>query len=56
MNSNQKQTYCLGGRQMSNTYYIVEYDKINPKTNKIVKIINGFGNISGRNKSQIFTK
>ena len=49
-------TYCLGGRHMSNTNSIVEYEKINPKTEKLVKIIKGTCSICGRNKSQIFTK
>ena len=27
-------TYCLGGRHMSNTNNIVEYEKVNPRTKK----------------------
>ena len=49
-------TYCLGGRHYSNTKNIVEYEKINPKTKKLVKVIKGICDICGRNKSQIFTK
>ena len=49
-------TYCLGGRHMSNTNNIVEYEKVNPKTKKLVRIIKGTCSISGRNKSQIFSK
>ena len=48
--------YCLGGRHMSNTNEIIEYEKVNPKTKKLVKIIKGKCAICGRNKSQIFTK
>ena len=48
--------YCLGGRQYSNTNNIIEYEKINPRTKKLVKIIKGNCDICGRNKSQIFSK
>ena len=51
-----KQTFCLGGRHYSNTDNIIEYEKVNPKTKKLVKIIKGKCSICGRNKSQIFTK
>ena len=40
----------------SNTTNLVEYEKINPKNKKLVKIIKGTCSICGRNKSQIFTK
>ena len=49
-------TYCLGGRHMSNTNNITQFEKVNPKTKKIVKIIKGSCSICSRNKSQIFTK
>ena len=49
-------TYCLGGRHMSNTNNITQYEKVNPKTKKLVKIIKGTCNICGRAKSQFFTK
>ena len=49
-------TYCSGGRHMSITNKIVEYEKVNPKTKKLVKIIKGGCSVCGRNKSQIFTK
>ena len=49
-------TYCLGGRHYSDTISITQYDKVNPKTKKLVKIIKGTCSICGRNKSQIFTK
>ena len=41
---------------MSNTNNLVEYEKINPKAKKLVKIINRKCAICGRNKSQIFSK
>ena len=41
---------------MSNTYSIVESEKLNPKTKKLVKIIKGKCGICGRIKSQTFTK
>ena len=49
-------TNCLGGRHYSNTNNIVEYEKVNPRTKKLVKIIKGSCSICGRIKSQIFTK
>ena len=49
-------TYCLGGRHISNTDNIVEYEKVNSKIKKLVKIIKGTCSICGRNKSKIFTK
>ena len=49
-------TFCLGGRHYSNTNNITQYEKVNPRTKKLVKIIKRQGDICGRNKSQIFTK
>ena len=49
-------TWCVGGRHMSNTNNITQYEKINPRTRKLVKIIKGSCSICSRNKSQIFTK
>ena len=49
-------TYCLGGRHYSDTINITQYEKVNPKTKKLVKIIKGTCDICNRNKSQIFTK
>ena len=49
-------TYCLGGRHYSKTNKLVEYEKVNPKTKKLIKIIKGKCDICGRAKSQIFTK
>ena len=50
------ETYCLGGRHYSDTVNQNIYEKRNPKTHKIVKIIKDTCGICGRNKSQIFTK
>ena len=49
-------TYCVGGKHYSNTNNIVEYEKVNPRTKKLVKVIKGICDICDRNKSQIFTK
>ena len=49
-------TYCLGGRHYSKTNNITQYEKRNPTTKKLVKVIKGNCDICGRNKSQIFTK
>ena len=54
-NINDK-TYCLGGRHYSNTNNITQYEKVNPKTEKVVEIIRGTCNICNRNKTQIFSK
>ena len=50
-----EQTRCVGGRHKSNTNNIIEYEKVNPRNKKLVKIIKGTCSICGRNKSQIFT-
>ena len=49
-------TYCLGGRHYSNTNNIIQYEKINPRTKKLVKIIRAKCSVCNRDKSQIFTK
>ena len=46
--------WCLGGPNYSKTININEYEKRNPKNKKLVKIIKGFSNICGRNKSTTF--
>ena len=56
MNSNKRQTYCLGGRHFCKFLIIIEYEKVNPTTKKLVKFIEGKCAICGRKKSQIFTK
>ena len=48
--------WCVGGRHKSDTNKIVVYKKVNPRTEKLVKIIKRTCNICGRAKSQIFTK
>ena len=53
---NSKQSYCLGGRHFSQTVNENVYERVNPKTKKLVKIIIGTCSICGRNKLQIFTK
>ena len=49
-------TWCVGGKQYSNTNNITHYEKLNPKNKKLVKIIKGSFDICRRNKSQFFTK
>ena len=46
-------TWCVGGRHYSNTNNKIENEKVNPKTQKLVKIIK---RKCGRNKSQTVTK
>ena len=49
-------TWCVGGRHKSNTNNIVEFEKVNPRTKKLVKFFKGKCDICGRNKSLIFTR
>ena len=49
-------TKTLGGKYYSNTMKITQCEKKNPKTKKLVKTVKGSFIISGRKKSQIFTK
>ena len=49
-------TWCVGGRQDSNTNNVIEFEKVNPKTKKLVKMIKGQCNICDRKNSQIFTE
>ena len=49
-------TWCVGGKHYSNTNNITQYEKVNPKTKKLVKIIKDSSDICGRIKSKIFTK
>ena len=49
-------TWCVGGKQYSNTNNISQNEKVNSKTKKLVKLIKGTCSICKRNKSQIFTK
>ena len=48
--------YCLGVCQYSQTLNQNVYEKVNPKTKKLVKIIKGTYSVCGRYKSQNFTK
>ena len=56
MNSDQKQTYCLGDRRYSNTINQKVYEKITPKIRRLVKFIKGKCDTCDRKKGQIFTK
>ena len=49
-------TWCVGGKHKSDTQNVIEYEKVNPRTKKLVKIIKGTCSICGPNKAQIFTK
>ena len=49
-------TSCLGGGHCSNTNNLIEYEKVNPRTEKLVKTIKGTCSVCGRKKSQIFTR
>ena len=46
----------MGGHHYSDTINITQYEKVNPKTEKLVKIIKGNCDICGRKKSQILTR
>ena len=47
---------CVCGKHYSNTKNIRVYEKVNPKTKKLIKFIKGSCSICSRKKSQIFTK
>ena len=49
-------TWCLGGRHYSNSNNITQYEKVDPKTKKLNKIIEKTCSVCSRNKSQIFAK
>ena len=49
-------TWCVGGTHYRYNSIKTQYEKRNPKTKILVKIIKGNCSICGRNKSQIFTK
>ena len=53
---NSKQSYCLGGHHYSRILNQNVFEKVNPRTKKLVKIIKGICNNCGRAKSQVFTK
>ena len=50
------QSYSLGKPHYSQTVNQNVFEKLNPKSNKIVKVIKGTCNFCGREKSQFFTK
>ena len=47
-------TWCVGGRHYSNTNNKIEYEKLNPKTEKLGKIINRKCSICGLSKYKTF--
>ena len=49
-------TWCVGCKHKSDTNNIIEYEKLNPKNKKLVKIITGSCSICGRNKSKLISK
>ena len=49
-------TWCVGGQHYSNTNIVIQFEKVNPRTKKLVKIIKGRCSICDRNKSQFSTK
>ena len=49
-------TWCVGGTHYSQTVNPNIYEKVNPKTRKIVEGTKCTCNICGRSKGQIFTK
>ena len=51
-----KQSYYLGGRHFSKTNNQSIYEKVYPKTKKLVNVIKRNCSVCNRNKSQIFTK
>ena len=53
---NSKRSYCFGGHHSSQTINQSVYEKLNPKTKKLVYIIKGKCSICGRDKSQYFTE
>ena len=49
-------TWCVGGRQYSNTVNANIFEKVSPKTKKLLEIIKGKCTNCGRNNSQISSK
>ena len=49
-------TWYLDGRHYSESINENIFEKVNPRTKQLVKIIKGNCSICGRAKSQIFTK
>ena len=51
-----KKTWCVGGKHYTNTKNITQNEKVNARTEKLVKFIKRTCSICGRNKSQVFTE
>ena len=49
-------TCCVGGKHYSESINQNVYEKVNPKTKKLVKILKGKCTVGGRNKIQTFTE
>ena len=49
-------TWCVGGRHYSESISPNVYEKLNPRTKKLVKVTKDNCSFCGRNKSQIFTE
>ena len=49
-------TWCVGRKHYSNTNNMTRYEKVSPRTKKLVKIIKGNCSICDCNKSQTFSK
>ena len=47
-------TWCVGGKHYSNTNNKIEYEKVDPKTEKLVKIIKGSCSVCGQKINQNF--
>ena len=51
-----EKTWCDGGKHYSNTNNIPQYEKVNPRTKRLLKILKSSRSVCKRSKSQIFTK
>ena len=49
-------TWCVGGRHYSDKVNEIIFEKVNPRTKKLVRIVEEKCNVCNRNKSQIFTR
>ena len=47
-------TWCVAGKHYSNTNNITEYEKVNPRNKKLVKVIKGTCDICNRKKKPNF--
>ena len=55
-NLDSNQTFCVGGRLNCKTIDIIEYEKVNPKVQKVGIFREGKYDVCGRSNSQIFAK